>query len=75
MFILRKNDTIAVFFLSFFLLAQKWMVVGQVGQLGAAALLVFAREISAFEQELALFRYQVKMENTVTETVQSKKTA
>ena len=51
------------------------MAAGQVGRRGAAALLAFAREISAFEQELVPIQYQVKMELTAKETAPSKKTA
>ena len=52
------------------------MVVGRVGQLGAAAQPVFARETSVFEQELAQIRSQLKMESIVIkETAQSKRTA
>ena len=51
------------------------MAAGQVGPGGVVAQPVFAREISAFEQEHAPTQYQVKMEFTVGETVRSKRTA
>ena len=52
------------------------MAVGRDGQRGVAVLPVFARETSAFEQELAPIRYQVKTESIVIkETVQNKRTA
>ena len=47
------------------------MAVGQVGQRGAAVQTVFAREISAFEQELAPIRYRVMMGSTVMEIMPS----
>ena len=50
-------------------------MVGARGQAGAAVQPVFAREISAFEQELAPIRSQVTMESTATETARSNKTA
>ena len=51
------------------------MVAGQIGPGGVVAQPVFAREISAFEQERAPNQYQVKTEFTVRETVHSKRTA
>ena len=59
------------FFISFFFffLVPKWMVIGQVGHLGAAVLLVFAREIRKFEQELALIHSQVMMDSSAREKV------
>ena len=51
------------------------MEAGQVGPGGVVAQPVFAREISAFEQERAPTQYQEKMEFTETETVHSKRTA
>ena len=47
------------------------MAVGQVGQLGAAVQPVFAPEISAFEQELALIRSQLKTESIAKEIMPS----
>ena len=52
------------------------MEAGLIGLAGAVVLPVFAREISAFEQELAPIQPQVKMGSIVTkETVLSKWTA
>ena len=51
-------------------------MLGDSGQAGAAVRPVFAREISAFERELAPIRFQVTMECTVMkEKAQSNKTA
>ena len=57
------------FFISITFLAQKWMVIGQDGHLGAAVLLVFAREIRKFEHELALIHSQVMMDSSAREIV------
>ena len=59
-------------FLKFFLpLVLQWMAVGPVGLRGAAAQQVFAREISAFEQELAPIPSRLKMGSTAMEIVPS----
>ena len=51
------------------------MVVGRVGQSGAAVQPVFARETSVFEQELAPTQSQLKMESiAMKETVRNKRT-
>ena len=47
------------------------MVAGQVGRLGVAVRLEFARETSAFEQEAAPIQYQVKTELIARETTQN----
>lgn len=47
------------------------MAVGPVGLRGAAAQQVFAREISAFEQELALIPSRLRMGSTAMEIVPS----
>ena len=60
------------YFLKFFLpLVLQWMAVGPVGLRGAAAQQVFAREISEFEQELALIPSRLKMGSTAMEIVPS----
>ena len=67
---------IAFFVFHIVLLLQKWTVVGQAGQHGVAVRPVFAREISEFEQELALIRSQVQMESiAMKERAPSKWTA
>ena len=43
------------------------MAAGQVGHPGVVVQTVFAREISAFEQERAPIQYQLTMETTVME--------
>ena len=45
------------------------MAIGQDGHLGAAVLLVFAREIRKFEHELALIHSQVMMDSSAREKV------
>lgn len=49
----------------------QWMAVGPVGLRGVAAQQVFAREISEFEQELALIPSRLKMGSTAMEIVPS----
>ena len=51
------------------------MAAGQAGPDGVVVQPVFAREISAFEQERVPIQYQVKMGPTAKETVHSKRTA
>ena len=51
------------------------MAAGQAGPGGVVVQPVFAREISAFEQERAPIQYQVKMGNTAKETAHNKGTA
>ena len=51
------------------------MAAGQVGRRGAAVRPAFAREISAFEQELAPIPFQVKMEFIVMVTAPSRRIA
>jgi len=55
---------------------QQWTAGGPVGPAGVVVHREFAREISVFEQELAVIPYHLKMENIVMkETVHSKWTA
>ena len=72
MFLNRELSLFFYFFKNFFLpLVLQWMAVGPVGLRGVAAQQVFAREISAFEQELALIPSRLKMGSTAMEIVPS----
>ena len=51
------------------------MAAGQAGPDGVVVQPVFAREISAYEQERVPIHYQLKMEFIVMETAHSKRTA